>query len=101
MAWKVDGDPSKCRYFYKEKDGGVSGSGPKGKKKPSSGSPNEDWYEVGQVHNDAAGWFAEGPGKYTIKYKLTQTYKCVSADPTHVIVVGPKTYKKSVTRDWP
>jgi RHS repeat-associated protein len=101
IAWKVDGDPTKCRYFYKEKDGGVWGSGPRGKKSRSSGTPNEDWFEVGQVHNDATGWLAEGPGKYIIKYNLTQTYKCVSADPTDVVIVGPKKYKKRVKKIWP
>jgi len=100
-AWTVDGDPAQCKYFAKEPDGGLTKiEGPKGKIPDSTGTPGGDWFPVPQVWYDATGFDMQGPGKYQIKYNLTQSYKCVSADQTEM-VVGPKHYKKKVKKTWP
>lgn len=100
-AWTVEGDPAECKYFAKEPDGGLTKiKGPRGSKPDTTGTPGGDWAPVPQVWHDATGFDMEGPGDYQIKYRLTQTYKCVSADGTEM-VVGPKHYRKTVKKKWP
>jgi uncharacterized protein RhaS with RHS repeats len=82
VEWKVDGDPSGCKYFLYEPAGGVTGEGPKGKYDPS---PEIPWQEVLRVTPDALGLpLNQGNGKYKIKVDLTQYYKCRSSDGTEV-----------------
>jgi len=86
IAWQVDGDPTLCHYYLKEPSGGVvSGSTPKHRISPSDGTWDQ-WNPVPQIYPDDSGVDAEGPGPYTIKYNLTQTYKCVSSDGTPMVV---------------
>jgi len=100
-TWKVEGDPAKCRYYGKEPDGGLTRiKGPGGEKPDTKGSKNEDWGAVPNPWWGMTGFFAEGPGEYRIKYRLTQSYKCVSSDGSEM-TVGPRRYRKLVKKSWP
>jgi len=81
-AWTVDGDPAKCTYHIHEPKGGVTGSGPNGKFKPSAGTDQD----TTQSGTDPMGLPVTGPGKYKIKINLTQTYTCTSDDGTKMTV---------------
>ncbi len=101
VAWALEdgSDPTLCQYFAKEPAGGATFTFPSGRKATSEGT-GDQWQPVLQVWYDATGVFVSDQGNYKGKYKLTQTYKCVSSDGSEK-VVGPRTYKASAATVWP
>ena len=100
ITWTVDGDPTQCRYFLNEPAGGVTGTNPNGQVGASTGTGGQYQELFTPVYRDHTGIPFVGNGKYKVKYKLTQTYKCEDSDGTPM-EVGPKTYKKTFTAKWP
>jgi hypothetical protein len=97
IAWTVDGDPTKCKYYLYEPPGGVNGSGPSGTFGSSYGTLGLT-VPVGQVYNDHMGLPVGQNGKYKIQVDLSQTYTCESDDGT--TVTETKTYKKNASGKW-
>ena len=104
VTWTVIGDPSKCQYFVNEPAGGMTYWLPDGTKGSTPGTGGyvdvTGWNDQGipNVYVDKSGAKVGQKGKYKVKYKLHQDYKCVSADGT--TETGFHDFKTSGSGKW-